>query len=116
MREDAGIAPALGALLVVAWPGAIVLIAGLVLGRFVHQTGLGSFVALVLLTPVTAFTYGGVGALAGICVVVPMFVKRMLGNRPPVRRDAHSYVQRLLFDRDGTDDREGPAVESEGRA
>ncbi len=111
-----GIAPALGALLVVAWPGAIVLVAGLVLGRFVHQTGLGSFVALVLLTPVTAFTYGGIGALAGICVVAPMFAKRMLGNRPPVRRDTHSYVHRLLFDQDGTDDREGPAVESEGHA
>ncbi len=80
-----GVAPALGALLVVAWPGAVVLIAGLVLGRVAHQTGFGSFVALVVLTPVTAFTSGAVGALAGICVVVPMFAKRMLGNRPPAR-------------------------------
>jgi glycerol-3-phosphate acyltransferase PlsY len=95
-----GISPALGALLVVAWPGTLVLLAGLVLGRFVRQTGLGSFVAQIALTPVTALTHGSVGALSGVCVATPMLLKRLLGNRPPARRDARTYLRRLVFDRD----------------
>jgi acyl phosphate:glycerol-3-phosphate acyltransferase len=95
-----GIAPALGALLVVAWPGAVVLLAGLVLGRFARQTGFGSFVSEVALVPVTAATHGGVGALAGVCVAAPMMVKRVLGNAPPAQPGVHAYVRRLLFDRD----------------
>jgi glycerol-3-phosphate acyltransferase PlsY len=95
-----GISPALGALLVVAWPGTVVLLAGLVLGRFVRQTGLGSFMAQVALTPVTALTHGTVGALSGACVATPMLVKRVLGNGPPARRNARTYLRRLVFDRD----------------
>ena len=89
----------------------------MVLGRFAHQTGFGSFVALVLLTPVTAITYGAVGALAGICVVVAD-VREADARATGLRCGAtctHTR-QRLLFDQDGTDDRAGPAVESEGRA
>jgi len=104
-----GVAPALGGLLVLAWPGAVVLIIGLVVGRFAHQTGLGAFAALVLLVPVAALTYGRTGALAGICVATPMFAKRVLGNQPPAHRDLSTYVHRLLFDNDAlptiTDDR-----------
>jgi glycerol-3-phosphate acyltransferase PlsY len=100
-----GIAPALGALFVVAWPGAIVLLAGLVLGRFVRQTGFGAFVGEAALAPVTALTHGPTGALAGICVAVPMMVKRVLGNAPPQRPDARVYLRRLLFDRDEPDTR-----------
>jgi len=95
-----GISPALGALLVQAWPGTLVLLAGLVLGRLVHETALGSFVADAALVPVTAITYGPAGALAGACVVLPMLVKRALGNTRPLDPSTRTYVHRLLYDND----------------
>ena len=95
-----GISPALGALLVQAWPGAVVLLAGLVIGRLTQATGLGSFVADVALVPVTAFTFGAAGAFAGIAVILPLFAKRVLGNHPPPSPGASAYVHRLLFDQD----------------
>src|SRR4051795_2153313 len=60
-----GVAPALGALLVQAWPGAILLLGGLVVGKAFRETGLGGFVAEVLLTPALAVFQGAVGALVG---------------------------------------------------
>jgi glycerol-3-phosphate acyltransferase PlsY len=95
-----GLSPAIGALLVEAWPGAIVLLGGMALGRVVHSTGLGSFLAGAALVPVVAITHGSFGALTGVCVVVPMWCKRVLGNRPPARRTVSVYLHRLLFDRD----------------
>ena len=95
-----GISPALGALLVQAWPGTLVLLAGLVLGRLVHETALGSFVADAALVPVTAITYGPAGALAGACVVLPMLVKRALGNARPLDPSTRTYMHRLLYDND----------------
>src|SRR5881227_3621239 len=58
-----GISPALGALLVVAWPGTVVLLLGMVIGRLSHRTGLGSFVADLALIPTVAVTHGAPGAL-----------------------------------------------------
>jgi acyl phosphate:glycerol-3-phosphate acyltransferase len=95
-----GLSPAIGALLVISWPGTVLLLLGMVLGKFAHQTGLGVFVALVLLIPLLAYTAGSSGALAGVCIVVPMFTKRVLGNGPPPQRDLHAYVHRLGFDND----------------
>jgi glycerol-3-phosphate acyltransferase PlsY len=95
-----GLSPAIGALLATAWPGAVLLLGGMVLGRAVRETGLGSFVAQVALVPVLGATHGGAGALAGTCVAVPMLVKRVLGNRAPPRRGVGVYVHRLLFDND----------------
>jgi glycerol-3-phosphate acyltransferase PlsY len=95
-----GIAPALGALLVNAWPGAVLLLALLVLGRFAHRTGLGSFVAEVALTPVLAVTNGTSGAVAGGAIAAPMLVKRVVGNRRPAAPGFGAYAHRLLFDRD----------------
>ena len=83
-----------------AWPGTVVLLAGLVLGRLVHETALGSFVADAALVPVTAITYGPAGALAGACVVLPMLVKRALGNARPSDPSPRTYVHRLLYDDD----------------
>ena len=57
--------PAVGALLVNAWPGAVLLLGGLVAGKAAHQTGLGGFVAEVALAPVLAITHGSSGALGG---------------------------------------------------
>lgn len=95
-----GIAPALGALLVNAWPGAILLLATLTLSRFVRQTGLGSFIGEVLLAPVLAITNGATGAIAGGAVAAPMLVKRLMGNARPAESGLRPYVQRLFFDRD----------------
>lgn len=95
-----GIAPALGSLLVNAWPGAVLLLAALVLSRTVRQTGLGSFVAEAAMTPVLLVTNGTSGAVAGGAIAAPMLVKRVIGNAPPAQRRVGVYVHRLLFDRD----------------
>src|SRR5207237_4332817 len=97
-----GIAPALGSLLAPAPAGVPVLAAGLIIGHFARQTGLGSFVALAALVPVLARTGGRRGAAAGACIAVPMAAKRLAGNRRvagPAR--GRAYLRRLLFDNDG---------------
>lgn len=95
-----GISPAIGGLAVVAWPGSLVLLAGLGLGRLASQTGLGSFVAQATLPSVTAVTFGVPGAVGGGAVVAVLWTKRLAGNRPPVRRDRRVWLSRLLLDRD----------------
>lgn len=95
-----GIAPALGALLVQAWPGAVLLLAGLVVGKAFGETGLGGFVAEVALVPVLLVLGGGSAALAGAAVALPMLVKRVMGNGRPATPGRVPYLTRLLFDRD----------------
>jgi glycerol-3-phosphate acyltransferase PlsY len=95
-----GVAPALGALLVQAWPGAVLLLGGLVVGKCFRKTGLGGFVAEVALTPVLALLEGATGALAGAAIAVPMLVKRLAGNGRPERADARTFLTRLLYDRE----------------
>lgn len=95
-----GIAPALGALLVQAWPGAILLLGGLVAGKALRQTGLGGFVAEVTLTPFLALLEGRTGAYIGVAIAVPMLTKRVLGNERPTHPGVAPYVSRLLFDRE----------------
>ena len=95
-----GVAPALGALLVQAWPGAVLLLGGLVVGKAFRETGLGGFVAEVALTPVLALLEGAAGALAGAAVTVPMLLKRIAGNGRPTRADARTDLIRLLYDRE----------------
>jgi acyl phosphate:glycerol-3-phosphate acyltransferase len=98
-----GIAPAIGALFVTAWPGAVLLLVCLVVGRLVQQTGLAAFVAELALVPVLAITSGAEGALAGLAIALPMLLKRVLGNAPPVGDRRQVYVHRLLFDHDPAD-------------
>jgi len=95
-----GLAPALGALLVTAWPGFVLLAVGMAAGRVVRQTGIGSFIAETLLTPLLAIWGGPVGALAGAAIAVPMLLKRVLGNQPPAGPRARAYASRLVLDRD----------------
>jgi glycerol-3-phosphate acyltransferase PlsY len=97
-----GISPALGAFLVVAWPGTVLLLLGMIVGKLFHRTGLGSFVADVLLVPVLALTYGGPGAVAAVAVLVPMVGKRLAGNGPPPAAVPRMrvYASRLLYDND----------------
>lgn len=94
-----GISPAMGALLVRDWPGAVTLLAGLSF-KAVHATGLGGFLADLAVVPVLARTRGSAGALMGAAVVTPMLVKRLVGNRPPARHDLATYSARLVLDRD----------------
>jgi glycerol-3-phosphate acyltransferase PlsY len=95
-----GVAPALGALLVQAWPGAVLLLLGLVVGKAARQTGLGGFVAEVALAPGLGLIDGRAGALAGAAVAIPMLAKRVLGNGRPATAGLHPYVTRLLYDRE----------------
>jgi len=98
-----GVAPAVGALLVNAWPGVVILLGCMVAARAVRQTGLGGFVGEVLLAPVLAITSGPAGALAGGAVGVPMLVKRIVGNERPLEPGWRSYGHRLLYDRNPGD-------------
>jgi glycerol-3-phosphate acyltransferase PlsY len=95
-----GVGPATGALLVTAWPGAVVLLGAMVIGRAFRQTGIGGLVGELLLAPVLAVTNGAGGALAGAAVAVPMVVKRVVGNSRPTAPGWRPYAQRLLLDRD----------------
>ena len=97
-----GVAPAVGALLVQAWPGAVLLLVGLVVGKMFRNTGLGGFVAEVLLTPFLAVLGGAAGGLLGAMIALPMLAKRVTGNGRPVPDNARSYMVRLLYDREPT--------------
>jgi glycerol-3-phosphate acyltransferase PlsY len=99
-----GIAPAIGALLVTAWPGVILLLGSLVVGKVFRETAVGGLVGLVLLTPALALWGGATAALAGAAIALPMLVKRVLGNHPPTAPDARArgrvYAFRLVYDHD----------------
>jgi glycerol-3-phosphate acyltransferase PlsY len=93
-----GVSPALGALMVTAPAGAVVLLGGLAVGRPAHQTGLGCLLSFVALVPVLRRTAGRGDARMGVAVLVPLPAKRLLGNRPAA--SPRVYGLRLLFDRD----------------
>jgi glycerol-3-phosphate acyltransferase PlsY len=97
-----GIAPAIGALMVNAWPGAVLILLGITVGKLLDNTALVSLFAELALVPLLALTDGRDGALAGAAIAVPMLVKRVAGNaRPPAGQPAgRVYLHRLLFDHD----------------
>lgn len=95
-----GISPAMGAMLVTAWPGAALLMGGMIVGRLAGETALGSFVSYVLLVPLLALIDGQSGVWVGICILVPMLVKRLVGNAAPEGSGGRVYLTRLLYDRD----------------
>jgi len=78
-----GISPAIGATAVLAWPGAVVLVLGLVVGKLSGYTALGSFVAQVCLPVVMGWTHGTDGVWLGVALLIPMWLKRMVGNESP---------------------------------
>ena len=93
----------MGALAVVYWPGAVLLLAGLGVGRVLRHTGAVSFGAMVAL-PLLALSWGGRdAALAGALVVAAMLLKRLTANNtmPPAGRRARIALRRLLYDNDG---------------
>ena len=97
-----GLSPAMGALLVNAWPGVVVLGAGLAGGRLVRRTSLGCFVSYLVLVPALAVTRGRRGALAGAAVLLPILAKRLSGNAPPPAGGdrARVLLRRLVHDQD----------------
>lgn len=96
-----GISPSIGALAVVAWPGALILLAGLGAGRLVKHTGLASFCAMIGMIPLLGGLYGPHGAAYGGAAALPMLIKRLLGNEMPSdTRGGLVFVNRLLFDAD----------------
>ena len=101
-----GFAPSLGALGVQAWPAVPLLLGGLVAGKAFRQTGLGGFLATCALVPVLSRTNGKRGALAGACVVAPMWAKRLAGNAPPAQPTLRAHARRLLFDEDVSEEPE----------
>ena len=97
-----GLSPVIGALGVLAPEGGAVLLGGMTLGRLVHQTALGSLIALVLLFPVLGTRRGWRGLCTAGAVVVPIVAKRLAGNAPPARAGRRrTLAARLLLDRDG---------------
>ncbi len=97
-----GISPAMGALAVVAWPGVVLLLLGLTLGKLAGSTGFGSFVAQALLIPVLAWHEGTTGLVAGGLILAVLWAKRALGNQLPSASLPRGRViaSRLLFDHD----------------
>lgn len=96
-----GIAPALGASMIVAPEGTALLGAGLGFGRLAGETALGCFLSIVSMPFLLAHRRGLVGAAAGLFLALPMLAKRILGNGPVAASPPWLvYVYRLLLDRD----------------
>lgn len=96
-----GISPAMGAMLVVAWPGTLVLLGGLALGKAAGQTGRGAFVAQAAMPVVVAFTDGAAAAWAAAGITAVLWTKRLVGNETPPRDDrARVLASRLVDDND----------------
>ena len=95
-----GISPALGATLVLAPEASAVIATGLAAGRIRHESGFGTFLALVALFPLLTVTRRRHGLALAACIAIPMMAKRLAGNRPPESRLGPALVARLLYDRD----------------
>jgi hypothetical protein len=63
---------------------------------------LGSFVSQLLLLPVALLLRERGGVLPVVAVLIPMWIKRVLGNDLEVHRGVPMarYVERLVYDRD----------------
>lgn len=95
-----GLSTAMGAGLVLAWPMTVLIALGLIVGRLVRATAAVSFVALVVSVPLLWVTDGAYGAAVALALVVPVLVKRVLGNELPLHWSAQVFVTRLVNDRD----------------
>jgi acyl phosphate:glycerol-3-phosphate acyltransferase len=105
-----GLSVALGATLVSAPEGAVVLGLGMAGGRLAHQTALGSLLATAVLFPLLGQRRGPRGVWLATCLAVPMVCKRLMGNESvqsmPTTADRSAgaigriLLARLLFDRD----------------
>ncbi|MGH9128640.1 MAG: glycerol-3-phosphate acyltransferase [Acidimicrobiales bacterium] len=96
-----GLAPALGASLVLSPSVGAVLALGLGGGRLLSQTGGGCFWAMLAVFPVLAVAKGRDGVRDAAAIVAPMLGKRLLGNHLPTRPGLGVSLNRLVLDRDG---------------
>lgn len=88
-----GLSTATGALAVVAWPGAVVLCAGLLFGAAARHVYIGMTAALIALVPVLFLLRGTGDAIAGAVVVLPIGAKTVVllyRQRRAARLEAHS--------------------------
>jgi glycerol-3-phosphate acyltransferase PlsY len=96
-----GISVAMGSMLVTGWQGSVHLLATLAAGKAARSTSLGAFAGYVTLPVVMARYRGRDGALAAVALLVPMLLKRVVGNQPlPEEGTARVALTRLLFDQD----------------
>ncbi len=108
-----GLSPALGATLVLAPEGTVVLLAGMAAGRLLRTSGLATLLAALGLVPVLGIRRGAAGVALGLSISAPMVVKRALGNAPLTSGSCSNgatgaadvpltarLFSRLLFDRD----------------
>jgi acyl phosphate:glycerol-3-phosphate acyltransferase len=96
-----GLSPSMGALAIFAWPGALLLLAALAVGKLADETGLAAFIADLLLVVVLSTGSGWQGAALALALVVPMVLKRLMGNaRPQPGGGLRTYWARLLYDAD----------------
>lgn len=74
-RGGRGISTATGALVILAWPGAVLLAACLAAGLTTRRVVVSVSLAVVLLTPVLALIEGSRGLLVGGLLVAPIIIK-----------------------------------------
>ena len=97
-----GLSPALGAFAVIAWPATLFLLGGLALGRILRHTGLVVFITMPALPPFLLLVADGQAAIASLLIIVPILIKRVLGNEPlPTPHRWKAAAHRLVFDNDG---------------
>ena len=73
-----GLSTATGALAIVAWPGAVVLCAGLLCGAAARHIYVGMSVALIALVPMLFLVGGSGDAIAGAVVMLPIGAKTVV--------------------------------------
>jgi glycerol-3-phosphate acyltransferase PlsY len=73
-----GLSTATGALAIVAWPGTVVMCAGLLAGGAVRHVYMGMTIALAALVPVLFLLRGPGYAIAGAVVVLPIGAKTVV--------------------------------------
>lgn len=89
-----GLSTATGALTIVAWPGAVLMCAGLLVGAVARHIHTAMIIALIMLVPVLFLLLETGDAIAGAVVVMPIGVKTIVllhrqrrGNRQETARD-----------------------------
>jgi glycerol-3-phosphate acyltransferase PlsY len=73
-----GLSTATGALMIVAWPGAALLCAGLVIGAATRHIYLAMSAALIVLIPLLGWWGGSGSAIAGAVVLLPIGAKTVV--------------------------------------
>lgn len=96
-----GISVAMGSFLVNGWEGSAVLLAGVAGGKLAQATSLGAFASYLALFPVMGRRRGARGRAGAVAVVIPMLLKRVMGNQPaPGPGRGRIWLNRLIFDQD----------------